>query len=235
MPVELPKSTIGVRKIQPKKSGMGAKKGLGATKVKTNFADIEQKANLVDQFKEVSVNDKKITEEEAAETLASVRLAYKDLSVQQHQQEEKLKISDPNKAKQMERLGMGFNHKTGGVSHSMMNDMQTLTQETSSNSNSSTTKFSTKNFDRENSNDFFDDYSTSMYNSNSISTSNNSKEYQRDTLLSGFEVIEPIDSKQNVSSMFTPMSSTKSSSSSTNKSASISGNDFALFYHVFRC
>lgn len=38
---EAPKSSIGVRKIQPKKGGIGSKKVLGATKVKTNFADIE--------------------------------------------------------------------------------------------------------------------------------------------------------------------------------------------------
>lgn len=52
---EAPKSSIGVRKIQPKKSGLGAKKGLGATKLKTNFADIENRANQADQVKEIVV------------------------------------------------------------------------------------------------------------------------------------------------------------------------------------
>lgn len=49
------------------------------------------------------------TAAEEAETIASVRLAYQDLSVQAHREEEKLKQTDPAKAKQMERLGMGFN------------------------------------------------------------------------------------------------------------------------------
>ena len=37
-----------------------------------------------------------------------MRLAYQDLSVQQKKQEEKLKTTNPKKAQQMERLGMGF-------------------------------------------------------------------------------------------------------------------------------
>lgn len=49
------------------------------------------------------------TEAEEAETMASMRLAYQDLSVQAQREEQKLKQIDPAKAKQMERLGMGFN------------------------------------------------------------------------------------------------------------------------------
>lgn len=41
----------------------------------------------------------------------SVRLAYQDLSVQQKKEEDKLKRTDPKKAEQVERLGMGFNTK----------------------------------------------------------------------------------------------------------------------------
>jgi len=37
-----------------------------------------------------------------------MRLAYKDLSVERQKQEDKLKTSDPKKAEQMERLGMGW-------------------------------------------------------------------------------------------------------------------------------
>lgn len=46
------KSSIGVRKIQSKRNAAAKKAGgLGATKVKTNFADLEQRANLADQQK----------------------------------------------------------------------------------------------------------------------------------------------------------------------------------------
>lgn len=37
-----------------------------------------------------------------------MRLAYKDMSIQRKKEEEKLKASDPKKAAQMDRLGMGF-------------------------------------------------------------------------------------------------------------------------------
>lgn len=155
MPVEPIKSTIGVRKIQPKKAGAGNRKGLGATKVKTSFADIEQRANLADQLKE-PVPEKKLTEEEEADAIASMRLAYQDLSVRQQKEEAKMKNIDPTKAKQMERLGMGFNFKSGSVSHSALNDMQTLNQEVAP-------KISSKSYDKEPATDLFDDYSASMY------------------------------------------------------------------------
>lgn len=44
--------------------------------------------------------------------LTSMRLAYQDLSVQQKKEEEKLKFTDPKKAQQVERLGMGFASRT---------------------------------------------------------------------------------------------------------------------------
>lgn len=37
-----------------------------------------------------------------------MRLAYKDMDLEMKKKEEALKKEDPNKAKQMERLGMGF-------------------------------------------------------------------------------------------------------------------------------
>lgn len=37
-----------------------------------------------------------------------MRLAYQDMSIQRKKEEDKLKVSDPKKAEQLERLGMGF-------------------------------------------------------------------------------------------------------------------------------
>ncbi|XP_055315557.1 ADP-ribosylation factor GTPase-activating protein 2 [Sitodiplosis mosellana] len=187
VPVEAPKSTIGIRKVQPRRGlGAGKKGALGATKVKTNFADLENQANLADQQK---VPEKKLTEEEQADTINSVRLAYQDLSLKAQKQEEKLKHIDPTKAKQMERLGMGFNLR-GNVSHSVLNDMKTIAQEP-------TPKFTTKIFEKEPKDDFFDDYSA-MYSS--------PKSHDRDLAMMGFETIEPIHSS--VTSMFNAPSPT---------------------------
>lgn len=200
-----PKSSIGVRKIQPKKSGIGAKKGLGAKKLhESNFADIEQRATLADQLKE-PVIDKKLTKEEEAEAISSVRLAYQDLSLKKSKEEERLKNLDPNKAKQMERLGMAFNVR-GGVSHSMLTDMQTINQDQAPVSMKSLS--SSKNFDRDNNssnNDMFDEY---LYSPNSNS-SNNKQDFQ-DAMMMGFE---PIELKQNVYTMFSPTEKETSSSS----------------------
>lgn len=70
--------------------------------------------------------------------------------------------------------------------------MQTITQEASP-------KFSTKTFEKEPKDDFFDDYSTLMYTAPS----------KRDPVLEalGFETIEPINSNTDVSTMFSPTSS----------------------------
>lgn len=82
------------------------KGGLGANKIKTNFADIEQRANMADQQ---IVPERKVSKEKEEEAFQSVMLSYKSLSMEANQKEEKLKKIDPAKAKQMERLGMGFN------------------------------------------------------------------------------------------------------------------------------
>ncbi|XP_039436901.1 ADP-ribosylation factor GTPase-activating protein 2 isoform X2 [Culex pipiens pallens] len=247
MPVEPPKSTIGVRKIQPKKAGLGGKKGgLGATRVKTNFAEIEEKANLAEKLKmsSVPVPEKPVSEEDQAQALASVRLAYQDLSIKQHKEEEKLKATDPNKAKQMERLGMGFGSRAG-VSHSAMTEMKTLNQDSSSSSSSAYDKkgssvLLSKAF--EPSSDFFDEYATSMYgssgnssnNNNKNSTSGSSMKDYTDATLMGFETIEPFDTKHNIQSMFSAGSSAKNSSISdqptysrnANKKSTSGGGDY---------
>lgn len=180
--------------------GAGKKGALGATKVKTNFADLENQANLADQQK---VPEKKLTEEEQADTINSVRLAYQDLSLKQQKQEEKMKHIDPTKAKQMERLGMGFNLRGNNVSHSVLNDMKTIAQEP-------TPKYTTKVFEKEPKDDFFDDYSA-MYSS--------TKSTDPDLTMMGFETIEPIESRHsNVTSMFNAPSTTSPSRNDNNNS-----------------
>uniref|UniRef100_A0A1I8Q8X4 Arf-GAP domain-containing protein n=1 Tax=Stomoxys calcitrans TaxID=35570 RepID=A0A1I8Q8X4_STOCA len=228
-------SSIGVRKIQPKKGGMGARKmggGLGATKVKTNFAEIEQRANMANQLKESPiVPDKPLTAEEEIESVASMRLAYQDLSLKKNQEEARLKSIDPAKAKQMERLGMGFNLKGADISHSVLSDMETIQQApapksttSSSNMTSSSSKLSA--FDNDS---FFNDYSTSMYSGSgnggfSSSSTTNSKVDKQELEMMGFETIEPIGSTHsNITSMFSGHESDmKPKAKSTTPSASSS-------------
>lgn len=191
-----------------------AKKGaLGATKVKTNFADLETQANLADQQK---VPEKIFTEEEQAETINSVRLAYQDLSMKAQKQEEKMKHIDPAKAKQMERLGMGFNVR-GNVSHSVLTDMKTIAQEPTPAAKFNTHSNNAKVFEKEPKMDYFDDYSTSMYSSPSSSTSLKTNVDHSDLAMMGFETIEPIVSRHsNVTSMFSSSSTPSSISSNCN-------------------
>lgn len=182
--------------------GAGKKGALGATKVKTNFADLENQANLADQQK---VPEKKQTEEEQAETINSVRLAYQDLSLKAQKQEEKLKHIDPTKAKQMERLGMGFNVR-GNVSHSVLTDMKTIAQEPTPKYSTTSTKI----FEKEPKDDFFDDYSN-MYSTKTTKT------HDPDLAIMGFEEIEIIDSRHsNVTSMFNAGAATSTTSPNRN-------------------
>eukprot|EP00095_Tigriopus_kingsejongensis_P005205 maker-scaffold408_size180710-snap-gene-0.28 protein:Tk05205 transcript:maker-scaffold408_size180710-snap-gene-0.28-mRNA-1 annotation:"adp-ribosylation factor gtpase-activating protein 2" len=128
------KSTIGQRKSGAKK--MGAKKlggGLGATKVKKDFAEIEREAEIADQVRsrmdEERKEQVKQTQEDEEKAEASMRLAYQDLSVQQKKKEEKIRQVDPKKAAEVERLGMGVSGKSSGISHSAITGMSSIEQE----------------------------------------------------------------------------------------------------------
>ena len=62
---------------------------------------------------------------------ASLKLAYKDLSLEDARREKEAKNLDPRKAAQFERLGMGYASSSGSrdISHSVFSDMQTIEQE----------------------------------------------------------------------------------------------------------
>ncbi|ALC45248.1 ArfGAP3 [Drosophila busckii] len=230
-------SSIGVRKIQPKKGALGARKvgGLGATKVKTNFADIEARASAANESKSAAAiaaaTDKPQTAEEELETVASMRLAYQDLSLQKTREEAKLKTIDPAKAKQMERLGMGFSLRGSDVAHSALSDMETI-QQSSAPKSSAQSKLAALENDN-----FFNDHSMGLYGGSgdkkeSVSSSKLDK-FELDAL--GYETIEPIGGNHsNITSMFAasndydkpkPVSSSSSSTASGyNKSKSRASN-----------
>lgn len=141
---------------EPRKALIGAKKpgaakkskGLGAQRVKANFNELENKAQQLDKEREELAKNMAIqeakTQEEKEKQMASMKLAYQDMSLERKKQEEKLKAADPKKAEQFERLGMGFGGSRG-LSHSAMTDMQTITQDTPENdSKSKLEKFSSK-------------------------------------------------------------------------------------------
>jgi len=152
------KSTIGVKKATGKKTGLGAKKGLGAQKVKKDFAEIEREAEMADNIVTARKEEARVTaaktEEDKEASMASMRLAYQDLGIQQKKKDQALAKMDPKKAEQMERLGMGFG--TGGgfggeKSHSLISDMGMIKQEEPSSARKNQVKTSTKD-------KFFDDF-----------------------------------------------------------------------------
>lgn len=239
------KSTIGVRKIQPKRAGMGGARklgGMGATKV-ANFAELEQRANMADQVKPASEIEKKaMTPMEQEEAMTSVRLAYQDLSLKNKREEERVKHSDPTKAKQMERLGMGINTKRSNVSHSALSDMETITQESAPKSSSSSSAYKSDFGRSAYNNSSNDDYFSNALSSSDIATSFDNfmagrdspppmdkEERFEDAKSMGFDTLEPIDNQQTkVQGMFSasanrwnesPSSNTATSSTTTSRSS----------------
>jgi len=155
---------------EPKRAFIGAKKapagkkgkGLGAQRVKKDFGEIESRALQVDKEREelaknVAVQESK-TKEEQDKQMANMRLAYQDMSVQRKKEEARLTKTDPKKAEQFERLGMGFAGNKG-ISHSAISDMQTIQQEAPSSKgrDSSRRDFDSYGEKPRGKKDFFDD------------------------------------------------------------------------------
>ena len=84
---------------------------------------------------------KPMTAEESVQYIENINMAYKDISDQAKEQDNKLKHMDPQRAEQMERLGMGFRSTTSssktGISHSALGDMKTIEEANPSSKNSS--------------------------------------------------------------------------------------------------
>ncbi|KAL6256830.1 hypothetical protein P5V15_011769 [Pogonomyrmex californicus] len=123
------KPTIGCRTSQSKRpGGLGKKTGsLGAQRVKTNFDELEK--SVAEAHKLAQEKNKEVTKEEQEELATRLAQRYKEnLSQQAKKVNERAKHMDPLKATQAERLGMGFNARSGAT-HSALGDMKTITQE----------------------------------------------------------------------------------------------------------
>ncbi|CAH8642621.1 unnamed protein product [Schistosoma guineensis] len=134
-PTKIP-SVIGTRK--PNTTRSSAKKGgLGASKVKADFSAIVSAAERADIEKKCQIRstdqDLEDKEKRNEERLASIRLAYKDITDGcESQDTANLKSTDSQRAKQAERLGMG-KIGTGNreISHSAFANIQKIEQENS--------------------------------------------------------------------------------------------------------
>ncbi|VDQ00215.1 unnamed protein product [Trichobilharzia regenti] len=110
---------------------------MGAAKVKTDFSAIVSAAENADARKESQLQSTKHDVEDQEKTdnerIASLRLAYKDITDECEKQDAvNAKSTDPQRAKQAERLGMG---KIGSgnreISHSAFANVQRIEQENS--------------------------------------------------------------------------------------------------------
>ena len=151
--------------ILQKKPAAAKKKGLGAQKVNADFKEIERVMHEQEKQKEYEVQmqakNKEETEKSLQKQMASMKLAYDSMDKQRGIEEAKLKLKDPKKAEQLERLGMGVGSRSGGVSHNAMTDMQIIQQEGVYATKPSLPK----------QRDYFDDFDTNF--SSSKSSSNN--------------------------------------------------------------
>lgn len=123
------KSTVIGKKSTSNKKGSGAKRGLGAQKVSTDFNKLEQEALQSEQSKgfQSEMKNSNLTYEEQQEKLNSIRLEYNEKT---KAAEGKFRLSDPNKVAQIERLGIALTNKNrSSKSHSAVADMKIIQQD----------------------------------------------------------------------------------------------------------
>uniref|UniRef100_A0A8C1EC58 ADP-ribosylation factor GTPase-activating protein 3 n=1 Tax=Cyprinus carpio carpio TaxID=630221 RepID=A0A8C1EC58_CYPCA len=127
-------SLIKKKHTTGKKAAGSRKAGLGAQKVSSqSFSAQQKRAQAVDrQQEEMSPQKSSSAEPE----VLSLSHAYESLEVQRRKDEVKLSRLDSKKQEQAERLGMGFGGRSG-LSHSVMEDMQIIQQESPAPSSSS--------------------------------------------------------------------------------------------------
>ena len=94
-------------------------------KVNTNFSELESRAQQMDKDKEKAAL---MNAKEAEAELMSPNLAYKPVNFKK--EEEKLRHSDPKKAAQLERLGMGLGGGKRGTTPSGRGHSASATMET---------------------------------------------------------------------------------------------------------
>ncbi|XP_051976946.1 ADP-ribosylation factor GTPase-activating protein 3-like [Xyrauchen texanus] len=114
-----PSSLLKKKPTAGKRSTGGRKGGLGAQKVSS--------ASFSAQHKRAQAEEKS-TEDF---TVPSLSVSYESLELQRKRDEQQMNCLQGNKKEQAERLGMGFGGRSG-MSHSVMEDMQTIKQETPS-------------------------------------------------------------------------------------------------------
>uniref|UniRef100_A0A0R3S1G6 Arf-GAP domain-containing protein n=1 Tax=Elaeophora elaphi TaxID=1147741 RepID=A0A0R3S1G6_9BILA len=129
------KSGITSKKVPVKKSGLGARKGMGAHRITANFGEIEQKASNYDKEKEAlessaikgAGNDD--IDSDGSKTMVSSRFLLQELEKKAKQ---KASNVDQNKADVAERLGMssgGAIFGKGRISHSVASGIKAIPQE----------------------------------------------------------------------------------------------------------